>query len=150
RLYNDATIMSYWFEEAYCSRAVLEEFYEKNKDNQSVRSFILQNKTEKIGLIKLLQIDFIHRNAEFAIMIDPTKQGNGYAATATKLAIDYAFRTLNLHKFYLTVDEMNEKAIHIYEKAGFTYEATLKDEYFINGSYHNIVYMSMFQDDYLK
>lgn len=148
QLNNDADIMSYWFEEAYQSMAGLQAAYDKQIHNEHERSFILEQNNNKLGLVQLVSIDFIHRKAEFTIMIDPNHQGHGYASTATRLAVDYAFSNLNLHKLYLIVDEMNEKAIHIYKKTGFHEEARLKDEYFINGTYHHVVVMSMFEDDY--
>lgn len=150
RLFNDPAIMNFWFEEAYNSKAQIEEEYEKQKESQRSREFILQNETEQLGFVALFDIDFVHRKAEFAIMMDPAQQGKGYAKIATKLAIDYAFRTLNLNKLYLIADSINEKAIHIYEKTGFKQEAVLKDEYFVNGEYHSVVYMSIFQNDYFN
>lgn len=69
--------------------------------------------------------------------------------TATRLAIDYAFMVLNLHKLYLVVDVKNEKAIHIYEKCGFHREGELVEEFFSNGVYHNALRMCAFQRDYV-
>lgn len=150
RLNNNPDIMSFWFEEPYQSKVELEEDFLKNKDSRSMRLFILEKNKESLGFVALYSIDTIHRKAEFAIMLDPNHQGFGYSGEATQLAIAYAFKTLNLNKLYLITDEVNEKAIHVYKKAGFTTEAVLKDEYFVNGSYHNSVYMSMFQSDYLS
>lgn len=103
-----------------------------------------------VGLVELVEIDLIYRNAEFQIIIDPTSQGKDYATTATHLAIRYTFYILNLHKLYLLVDKKNEKAIHIYEKVGFQIEGELKEEFFINGSYHDAIRMCIFQQDFLN
>src|SRR5690625_3294260 len=150
RLYNNPEIMAYWFEDPFYSKSALETSFEKNLNNPRIKSFILQNNDETVGLIQLFFIDYIHRKAEFAIIIDPLQQGKGYALNATSLALDYAFRTLNLNKLYLYVDAINEKAIHIYNKAGFIKEATLKVEFFVNGVYHDVVYMCCFEQDYLR
>lgn len=150
QLVNDPDIMSYWFEEAYYSKVTLNEKFQKDQHNNNKRSFILTNEKQQLGLIQLIDIDYIHRKAEFAIMIDPTAQGNGYAFKATRLAMDYAFNVLNLHKLYLFVDEENEKAIHIYKKCGYQNVATLKEEFFVKGSYHNVVVMNIFQRDYFE
>lgn len=48
-------------------------------------------------------------------------------------------------RYYLIVDKYNEKAIHIYKKVGFTFEAELIAEFFVDGDYHNAVRMCMFQ-----
>lgn len=149
-LINNPEIMSYWFEEPYHSKTLIDERFEKEKGDPHVRSFILTNGKESLGLVQLFDIHYVHRKAEFAIMIDPKQQGNGYAKVATKLAMDYAFKTLNLHKLYLYVDEINEKAIHVYEKYGYQTVATLPEEFFVNGTYHNVVVMNIYKRDYDK
>ena len=122
---------------------------ESIKDREN-RRFIFQNDKEKLGYITLYNIEEVHGKAEFAIMIDPAQQGKGYAKVATKLAIDYAFRVLNLRKLYLIVDATNTIARKVYEKMGFEEEAVLKEEYFVEGEYHDAVHMSIFQRDYFK
>lgn len=148
KLNNDPNVMDYWFEEPYLSMEKLKEAYEKDQEDTQNREFILMNKEEKLGFVGLYGIAQRHRNAEFAIMIDPTHQGNGYASTATQLAMRYAFSKLNMHKLYLYVDKANEKAIHIYKKVGFQAEGTMKEHFFVNGEYHDAVLMSVFQKDY--
>ncbi|MFD2869407.1 GNAT family N-acetyltransferase [Kurthia populi] len=129
-LNNDNKIMSYWFEEPYESFAELQDLFKKHIHNQSERRFILMDDKQTVGLVELVEIDLIHRNAEFQIIIDPQSQGKGYASIATKLAIEYAFTILNLHK--------------IYQKTCFQIEGELKEEFFINGSYHDAIRMCMF------
>lgn len=135
-LNNDNKIMSYWFEEPYESFAELQDLFKKHIHNQSERRFILMDDKQTVGLVELVEIDLIHRNAEFQIIIDPQSQGKGYASIATKLAIEYAFTILNLHK--------------IYQKTCFQIEGELKEEFFINGSYHDAIRMCMFQRDFLN
>ena len=50
------------------------------------------------------------------------------------MAIDYAFLVLNLNKVYLYVDVNNEKAVHIYKKAGFIIEGELKEHFILKES----------------
>ncbi|HCQ1230144.1 TPA: spermidine N1-acetyltransferase [Listeria monocytogenes] len=148
RLNNDAKIMSYWFEEPYEAFVELQELYDKHIHEQSERRFILELDGQMVGLVELMEIDFIHRRAEFQIIIDPKFQGHGYAVSATKLAMKYAFHVLNMHKLYLVVDKVNEKAIHVYEKVGFIREGELIDEFFVDGTYHDAIRMCIFQHQY--
>lgn len=148
RLNNDAKIMSYWFEEPYEAFVELQELYDKHIHDQSERRFILELDGKMVGLVELMEIDYIHRRAEFQIIIDPKFQGHGYAVSATKLAMKYAFHVLNLHKLYLVVDKVNEKAIHVYEKVGFIREGELIDEFFVDGTYHDAIRMCIFQHQY--
>ncbi|HBI7385896.1 TPA: spermidine N1-acetyltransferase [Listeria monocytogenes] len=148
RLNNDAKIMSYWFEEPYEAFVELQELYDKHIHDQSERRFILELDGQMVGLVELMESDYIHRRAEFQIIIDPKFQGHGYAVSATKLAMKYAFHVLNLHKLYLVVDKVNEKAIHVYEKVGFIREGELIDEFFVDGTYHDAIRMCIFQHQY--
>ncbi|AAM84977.1 spermidine acetyltransferase [Yersinia pestis] len=149
QLDNNASIMRYWFEEPYEAFVELCDLYDKHIHDQSERRFIIESQGTKIGLVELVEINHIHRRAEFQIIIDPTHQGKGYAGAAAKLAMEYGFSVLNLYKLYLIVDKENEKAIHIYSKLGFEIEGELKQEFFINGEYRTVIRMCIFQPQYL-
>ena len=149
-LNNNRSIMGYWFEEPYESFVELEELYRKHIHDQSERRFIIEDaRGERIGLVELVEIDHLHRRGEFLIMISPEQQGRGYAKAATRLAINYAFRMLNLYKLYLLVDVDNAAAIRVYEGAGFRREGVLVDEFFSDGRYRSVLRMCLFQHEVL-
>lgn len=137
QLDNNASVMRYWFEEPYEAFVELSDLYDKHIHDQSERRFVVECDGEKAGLVELVEINHVHRRAEFQIIISPEYQGKGLATRAAKLAMDYGFTVLNLYKLYLIVDKENEKAIHIYRKLGFTVEGELMHEFFINGQYRN-------------
>ncbi|MDQ3618463.1 MAG: spermidine N1-acetyltransferase [Pseudomonadota bacterium] len=149
-LNNNRAVMGYWFEEPYESFVELEELYRKHIHDQSERRFIIENdEHERVGLVELVEIDHLHRRGEFLIMISPEQQGRGLARAATRRAINYAFRVLNLYKLYLLVDVDNARAIRIYEGAGFKREGVLVDEYFSDGRYRSVIRMCLFQHESL-
>lgn len=150
QLDNNAVVMRYWFEEPYEAFVELSDLYDKHIHDQSERRFVVEQGSTKVGLVELVEINHVHRRAEFQIIIDPTYQGKGYASSAAKLAMEYGFSVLNLYKLYLIVDTENAKAIHIYSKLGFEIEGELRHEFFINGEYHNAIRMCIFQSQYLK
>lgn len=150
KLNINANVMAYWFEEPYESYVELQDLYDKHIHDQGERRFIVEKDKEMVGLVELVEIDYIHRRAEFQIIIDPNHQGNGYAKSATYLAMKYAFSVLNMYKLYLIVDKYNEKAIHIYKKLGFQIEGELIDEFFVEGEYHNAIRMCMFQHQFFS
>lgn len=146
---NNAIIMRYWFEEPYEAFVELAELYDKHIHDQMERRFIVDMGGVSTGLVELIEIDYIHRRAEFQIIIDPAYQGQGMGEKATRMALDYAFQVLNLYKIYLVVDSENTKAIHVYEKIGFEREGVLKHEFFSNGMYRDAVRMCIFQPVHL-
>ncbi len=148
-LNNNRNIMTYWFEEPYESYDELEELYQKHIHDDAERRFVVENENkELIGLVELIEINYIHRSAEFQIIIAPDHQGKGYAKLAVHRALDYSFSILNLHKIYLLVALDNEKAIHLYKKCGFIEEGHLVAEYFMNGHYRDVKRMYILQHHY--
>jgi len=149
QLDNNASVMRYWFEEPYEAFVELSDLYDKHIHDQSERRFVVECDGDKAGLVELVEINHVHRRAEFQIIISPEHQGKGLASRAAKLAMDYGFTVLNLYKLYLIVDKENVKAIHIYRKLGFMVEGELVHEFFINGEYRNTIRMCIFQHQYL-
>ncbi|AYX90104.1 GNAT family N-acetyltransferase [Staphylococcus cohnii] len=149
-LNNEYSIMSYWFEEPYQSLSELQSLYKKHLLDESERRFIIENDSERIGVVELVEIDFIHSNCEIQIIVDEGYGGKGYASQAFKMAIDYAFLVLNLHKIYLFVDVTNEKAVHIYQKQNFKIEGTLQEHFYTRGKYNDCHVMGLLKDDWIK
>ena len=149
-LTNNRRVMSYWFEEPYESFVELEDLYLKHIHDQSERRFIAETLSgERIGLVELVEITYIHRRAEFQIIISPENQGRGYGAIVTRLAVDYAFRVLNINKLYLVVSTDNDAAIAIYRSCGFIEEGRLVDEFFVDGHYQDALRMYQLQRNFI-
>lgn len=146
---NNESVMHYWFEEPYEAFVELCDLYDKHIHDQSERRFIADHNGESVGLVELVEINHIHRRAEFQIIINPIHQGKGYATIATQLAMDYAFTVLNLYKLSLIVDCDNLRAIQVYTKVGFQEEGRLRHEFFVDGEYRDVLRMAVFQQDYL-
>lgn len=128
------------------------DLYNKHIHDSAERRFVAESVggKELVGLVEVIEIDYIHRKAEFQIIISPEHQGQGYSREMTEKALDYSFNILNLHKIYLQVAVENVKAIHIYNKCGFREEGHLVEEYFINGCYQDAKRMYLLQDEFLK
>ena len=150
QLDNNANVMRYWFEEPYETFAELTHLYDEHIHDQRERRFVIECEDGKAGLVELVEIDHVHRRAEFQIIVAPDHQGRGIATRATELAMEYGFSVLNLYKIYLIVDVENAGARHVYEKLGFQPEGVLRHEFFINGQYRDVTRMCLFQHDWLQ
>ncbi|AMG61527.1 GNAT family N-acetyltransferase [Staphylococcus lugdunensis] len=148
QLNNEYSIMSYWFEEPYQSLSELQHLYNKHILDEDERRFIIEQDDHAIGIVELVEIDFVHRNCEVQIIVDPDYSGHGFAKQAFKMAIDYAFLVLNMHKVYLYVDVNNEKAVHIYETHNFNIEGTLKEHFYTNGEYRDCYVMGLLKNQW--
>lgn len=54
-------------------------------------------------------------------------RGRGYGKEALKLLLDYGFYNKDFHRIQLNVLSFNERAIALYEKAGFVKEGTYRE-----------------------
>lgn len=115
-----------------------------------VRQFIICDKalSKDIGSVYLKNIDKTNKKAEFGIFIGETDGiGRGLGTVTAKAMADFAFNTLGLHRLYLQVHADNTRAIRSYEKAGFTREAVLRDDVFVNGGYCDIIIMGIINNE---
>jgi [ribosomal protein S5]-alanine N-acetyltransferase len=112
---------------------------------------IKDNKEKHIGNVKLTNINWIHRTAEFGIMIgDKNYWGKGYGREVTSTMVKYGFEALNLRKIYLGVFGSHNSAIYAYQKAGFEIESIMKEHLFLEGKYDDKVWMSIFNKNFKK
>jgi RimJ/RimL family protein N-acetyltransferase len=75
-----------------------------------------------VGQVSLYNIDWDAKRAEYGrLMIgDQDSTGRGFARLATEVLLDLAFKKLGLEEVYLEVFANNDRAIRIYEAAGFS------------------------------
>lgn len=102
-----------------------------------------------IGLIGLLQIDYVNQKAEYYISLGELDyMGKGIASKATELILKYAFENLNLNKVYLNVDADNNRACKLYEKSGFKKEGYFKNDMYARGHLIDRVRYAYYKKNY--
>ena len=70
-------------------------------------------------------------------------RGMGYGGIATKEIMRYGFDVLRLHRIFLTVMSDNVPAIKYYEKAGFIREGVMREYYYRDDKYVDVIIMSI-------
>ena len=99
-----------------------------------------------IGKCGFTKIHWKNRLGELAILIgEKDFRGKGYGADAIRLLCRFGFEEMNLHKIKALVFDFNEAALRCYAKCGFRTEATLKQEIYREGAYHDVIVMSLFR-----
>jgi len=97
-----------------------------------------------IGFVQIINISPVHRSATLGIRIgDEANRGKGYGTEAIGLAVDYAWKHLNLSRLALTVFATNPRAVALYERAGFLREGLLSRAVFIDGAWVDVVLMAI-------
>ncbi len=125
----------------------LENLY---KDKSKVWFVVaLKDNDKMIGTGGFLRIYYIWRNADLSIMIGEKEEwGKGYGTEAIRLLLNYGFEALNFHRISLGVFDFNKRAIRAYKKAGFKKEGVLRDGYYCNSKYHDVIMMSILEDEF--
>jgi RimJ/RimL family protein N-acetyltransferase len=102
-----------------------------------------------IGTCALSQLDSDNGSALYHITIgEKDVWGQGYGTDATRLMLDHAFGTLNLHRIGLSVFSFNERAIRSYRSCGFLIEGRAREAIWRDGRWWDEVSMSILQSDW--
>jgi RimJ/RimL family protein N-acetyltransferase len=93
-----------------------------------------------VGSIYLQNFEEENKKAEWGIYIGEERAyGKGVGTEAASLLLNYAFENLGMHKVVSRVLAYNTASIRMNEKAGYSKEAYLKDELYIDGKYEDLI-----------
>ncbi|RJQ72933.1 MAG: N-acetyltransferase [Desulfobacteraceae bacterium] len=102
-----------------------------------------------IGNCGFYHIDYLHRRGELWLLIgEKSCQGKGYGQEIVKLMLSFGFDSLNLNRIFLHVREDHIPAIKLYQTIGLQNEGALREHYFLQGQYVNVLTMSILRNEY--
>lgn len=102
-----------------------------------------------VGVVWLWSIHPQHRTAELRIVVgEAESRGKGLGSDAVRGLLQFAFRRMNLHKVFLFVMAGNEPALKAFARNGFRVEGTLREEFFADGSYRDVLRMGILRAEY--
>ena len=125
------------------------ESWTSNIDYNEVLAIIAviadKDKTKIIGSssLKFNPQEAIRHKAELGLTVHDSYQSLGIGTALLKHVIGVA-RMRGLSKVWLHVNVTNDRAVHVYKKAGFVVEGKLGRESFVNGEYRDEYRMALF------
>jgi len=111
----------------------------------------LKQSGTKVGMLSLLNINTIARNAEsarFLIGDEDAVRGIPVAAEAMRNLYDFAFGYLNLNKVYGQIAASNKAMIKWQKYLGMKQEGLLREHLMINGELQDAVVMGILSEEY--
>ena len=113
----------------------------------SERHFAVERREDRahIGNASIHDIDWVSRTAYFGLFIgEPAAWNKGFGSDAIKNLVRFAFEEMNLRKLKVNVFDYNDRAKHVLTQAGFVQEGKLGQEFFREGTYQDLVILSIF------
>ncbi|MHA1771731.1 MAG: GNAT family N-acetyltransferase [Candidatus Thorarchaeota archaeon] len=99
-----------------------------------------------IGTVGIHDILWVAKTATVGIAIYRQEdREQGFGTEALQLAIEFAWKDLNLRRLELSVHSFNKRAIKTYEKLGFKQWGIAHQKMFIRGKYVDTHYMELFR-----
>ena len=149
----DEKIQSLYSEPVYTTKdevkGLLDKYIGSYERNDYYRWAVIEkNSDECIGQIAYFLVDSKNHFAEIEYCIGADFQCRGYATEAARAVIDYGFRNINLHKVQICTKTINAASKRVIEKCGFTYKGTLRDYFYMNGTYVGRLYFSILRSEY--
>lgn len=143
---NDEEVTHYMFTgQKPQNHTQVAEGLKKDLEGNNVIFLVMENKP--IGYAGLYDINPIARKAEFRVLIgEKDYWGKGYGTEVIKMITHYGFDRLNLNRIYLGYTADNKAAGKCYEKAGYQYEGTLKEDIYRNSRYYDSIRMAILKD----
>ncbi len=113
--------------------------------------FIIESEGgEALGMIGLEAISNINRDAVIPVFVDKSVRRHGVAVRAIALILDFAFQQLGLNRItsYYRLD--NHSSRDLISRVGCQIEGTLRQAWFADGQFHDMVVVGMLQQDWAE
>lgn len=148
---NAPSVMAHFIYRTPLTRKAHLNWLHNRVETGEVAQFVIYDGETAVGSVYLRDIDRSNQKCEYGIFIgDDSCRGKGIGTAAAKLALAYAFEELQMNRVYLRVFADNTRAIKSYEKAGFRYEGTFRQDVMIDGAGEDIVFMAILREDWKK
>jgi RimJ/RimL family protein N-acetyltransferase len=83
-----------------------------------------------------------------AVMVDPAFRGRGLAEQAVRSLVRHLIADLGYHRVQLEVYGFNERAVRLFERAGFVREGAKRKAYWRHGEWHDGVLFGLVEEDF--
>ena len=126
---------------------IVMEMYNKRKPAPWAIEF--KEDKKMIGTIGFHNWNMEHFSAELGFVLSPLYWNMGITTEALKRIIKFVFEETNINRIEAKCEPENSASSRVMEKAGFTYEGTLRDELRIKGKFRDYRHYSILRREYL-
>lgn len=103
-----------------------------------------------IGGVGIMIASIENRSAELGYVFHKDAWGQGYATEAARKLLEMAFGQLNMHRVFARCFAENSASENVMKKLGMQYEGRMRDDFFRNGAWHDILMYSTLEQERIK
>lgn len=150
-LYSDEEIIQYSGFSAIHTENDARELLHKyaTRPDFYIWALLLKDSNRYIGDISLT-VDTNHLYAFVGCFLDKDYWSQGYMTEAMKELLFYAFAAEGLHRIEAQIHPFNKQSLHFFDKFGFTFEATLRENFLVNGTFYDSKVYGLLFDEYMN
>lgn len=109
---------------------------------------VVRDSGELVGDIALNWLSVQHRTGEIGFVVAPAHHGLGYAAEASRPLIDFAFRTMELHRMIGRAEARNAASVRVLEKLGMRREGLHVENEWVKGEWQSEVVYAILESEW--
>lgn len=152
-LFADPDVMRYWSRPPMTTRGEAEGLIAEIDEGFARRTHLnwvvtLRHDDAVIGTCTLFRFEPRHRRAEIGYSLRSDHWGRGLASEAVSLMLEWAFRTLGLHRVEADIDPRNDGSRRLLERLGFASEGVLRERYFVGDEVSDTELLGLLASDW--
>lgn len=144
-IYNNSSERNTFLHDfVFSTKEEFEKLFLKKVLNEYFSFSIICDTTEvPLGFVYGHEYSEKNLHIKFSMYILPEYRSVGVGAIAGIYFVDHIFKSLPVRKVYETIFQCNQFSLINNIQAGFKREATLKEYLFLNGSFHDLIFLSI-------
>lgn len=159
RLRNEPSTWIFLTDVTQINSEMQEKWFEgmsKSKDKayfsifKEKKDFPISYEGDFLGIIRMDQIDQNNRSIRVGCDIVPSERGKGYGTKAFEAILKFCFDHMGMHRLWLCTLENNEVAKKLYKNSGLKEEGRHRQAIWRDGRWHDLIIMSILEDEYRK
>lgn len=148
---NDPCTRPYFFTPFLVSRSGQRAWYEQLLGDRTRMQLMIVHLADQrpIGTVGLDHIDLDNQSAELGSAITaPDERGKHLGPAGSRLLVSHAFCDLNLRRVYARVLAFNTASLNAGRRVGFKHEGVARQAAFVNGQFHDVIYMAILREEW--
>lgn len=145
---NHPDIRKYMYTQYEISPSEHQSWFERESKNSARQLLIFEIENKPMGFVNFNIKDKIYL-ADWGFYTSP-EAPEGTGLRLARCALDYAFKSLNLHKVCGEAIDFNQRSIEFHLKLGFQKEGVLREQYYNGESYKDVISFGILSHEWLN